>query len=228
MQKCAKKRGLRFATPEEKEAHLSYGGGLDTVFLADEKQLADAAELFLDIARIYNVARFGEHGAQRDIAFCYLPPSETDLKKAQLICMMYLRGKRDIYDANGIAEYNAATRANDAEPFLRRLKSGWQDKSWRAKKKAAESGGIGMSPGDRDEPSAPGSLNDRMPWDDWGDTDGWDGWDNWDNWGDADGGDDRDDRDDWDDWDDRGDERSDRPEFLTPPSSPPRRDPSWI
>ena len=216
VQKCAKKRGLRFATPEEKEAHLSYGGGLDTVFLADEKQLADAAELFLDIARIYNVARFGEHGAQRDIAFCYLPLSETDLKKAQLICMMYLRGKRDIYDANGIAEYNAATRENDAEPFLRRLKSGWQDKSWRAKKKAAESGGVGMSPGGQNEPSAPGSLNDRTPWDDWG---GADGWDDWDNWGDADG---------WDDWDDWGDERSDRPEFLTPPVSPSRREPSWI
>ena len=44
VQECAKKRGLRFITPEEKAAHLGYQGGVDTVFLTDEKQLADAAD----------------------------------------------------------------------------------------------------------------------------------------------------------------------------------------
>ena len=164
VQECAKKRGLRFITPEEKEAHLGYHGGVDTVFLTDEKQLADAAELFLEIAQIYDVARFAEHDVGRDIAFCYLPPGETDLKKTQLVCMMYLRSKRDIYDANGI--------------------------------------GMGQSsPGDS---GALGSPDDRTPWDDWGDWSDWDGWDDW------------------------SDEDSDRPEFLTPPISPSRREPSWI
>lgn len=205
VQKRAAKRGLRFITPEEKAAHLGYQGGVDTVFLTDEKQLADAAELFLEIAQIYDVARFGDHGAWRDIAFCYLPPGETDLKKAQLVCVLYLRGKRDVYDANGISDYIVSNSKSEAEPFLLRLKGGWQDKTWRAKKKAADGIGTGGSnPGDS---GALGSHDDRTPWDDWGDWNDWSDWDGWDDWGDAD---------------------SDRPEFLTPPISPSRREPSWI
>ncbi len=166
VQKRAAKRGLRFITPEEKAASLGYQGDVDTVFLTDEKQLADAAELFLEIAQIYDVARFGEQGAWRDIAFCYLPPGETDLKKAQLVCVLYLRGKRDVYDANGISDYIVSNSKSEAEPFLLRLKGGWQDKSWRAaKQKADRSDGVGMGGSGQD------ILEDFSEWDAWGDWD---------------------------------------------------------
>lgn len=158
VQKCAAKRGLRFITPEEKAAHLGCQGDVDTVFLTDERQLGDAAELFLEIAQIYDVARFGKHGARRDIAFCYLPPGEEDLKKAQFLCTLYLRGKRDVYDANGISETAAANCTSEAAPFLPRLKSSWQEKTWRAKQKAGESDGVSMGGS---------SLDDRDDWEFW-------------------------------------------------------------
>ena len=125
--------------------------------------------------------------------------------------MLYLRSKRDIYDANGISEYIISNSKSEAEPFLLRLKSGWQDKTWRAKKKAADGIGMGQSsPGDS---GALGSPDDRAAQGDWDGWNRWDDWDAWDAWGD------------WGSWDDEG---SGRPGFLAPPVPPSRQEPSWI
>lgn len=147
VQKRAKKRGLRFITPEEKAAHLGYQGNVDTVFLTDERELADAAELFLEIAQIYNVARFNGNDSWRDIAFCSLPSDETDLKKAQLVALLHLRGTQDIYEANDIPGYVVADSRNEAEPIALLLRSGWQSRAWRARQGLGSADGVGSGSG---------------------------------------------------------------------------------
>lgn len=132
VQKLAQKHGVRFVTPEEKEAYPVYGNGEDMIFVSNESQLPGAAELFLEIADLYDVARFGEYGAWRDIAVCYLPPGEENLQQAQIIEVLSLRGNTDVYEANGISERTLTHSRNPAEPFLHLLLNGWEEKDWPA------------------------------------------------------------------------------------------------
>ena len=130
VQRLAQKHGVRFMTPEEKAARPGYDSSEDTIFVSNESQLPGAAELFLEIADLYDVGRFGEDGAWRDVAVCYLPPGEDDLDKAQLLEVLLLRGKTDVYEANDISERTLTHSQNPAEPFLHILINGWEDKDW--------------------------------------------------------------------------------------------------